>query len=174
MSKTFKRIILGLWTLFVVGILSVYLIFSGISRGWIGNTPSIDDLENPIDKFATQIISADGVLLGTFNNSSDNRVWVDFEELSRRLTVLHNLTFNSRMARANRVQVTVTYYEPCSDENSEAYGLRGQYKTITGICWNVDAEVNQTILVDRKKLSLSDVLRIESADNLFQRFRDDP
>ena len=82
MSKTFKRIILGLWTLFVVGILSVYLIFSGISRGWIGNTPSIDDLENPIDKFATQIISADGVLLGTFNNSSDNRVWVDFEELS--------------------------------------------------------------------------------------------
>ena len=62
----------------------------------------------------------------------------DSEELSRRLNVLHNLTFNSRMARANRVQVTVTYYEPCSDENSEAYGLRGQYKTITGICWNVD------------------------------------
>ena len=98
----------------------------------------------------------------------------DSEEISRRLNVLHNLTFNSRMARANRVEVTVTYYEPCSDENNEAYGLRGQYKTITGICWNVDAEVSQTILIDRKKLPLSDVLRIESSDNLFQRYRDDP
>ena len=38
----------------------------------------------------------------------------DTEELSRRLNILHNLTFNGRMARANRVQVTVTYYEPCS------------------------------------------------------------
>ena len=73
----------------------------------------------------------------------------DSEELSRRLNILHNLTFNSRMARENRVQVSVTYYDPCSDKNNEAYGLRGQYKTITGICWNVDAEVNQTILIDR-------------------------
>ena len=92
----------------------------------------------------------------------------DSEELSRRLTVLHNLTFNSRMARENRVQVTVTFYEPCSDANNEAYGLRGQYKTITGICWNVDAEVNRTITVDRMKLSLDDVIRIEAPGNLFK------
>ena len=82
MSKTFKRIILGLWILFLAGVLAVYLIFAGISKGWIGNTPSVDDLENPIDKFATQIISSDGVVLGTFARSEDNRVWVDFEELS--------------------------------------------------------------------------------------------
>jgi penicillin-binding protein 1A len=60
----------------------VCLIFVGISKGWIGNTPSVDDLENPIDKFATQIISADGVVLGTFARSEDNRVWVDFDDLS--------------------------------------------------------------------------------------------
>jgi len=71
-----------LWILFVVGILTVCLIFVGISKGWIGNTPSVDDLENPIDKFATQIISADGVVLGTFARSEDNRVWVDFDDLS--------------------------------------------------------------------------------------------
>lgn len=82
MSKTFKRILLGLWLLFAIGVIAIYLIFNGISKGWIGNTPSVEDLENPIDKFATQIISSDGVVLGTFARSEDNRIWVDFEELS--------------------------------------------------------------------------------------------
>ena len=98
----------------------------------------------------------------------------DSEELSRRLTILHNLTFNSRMARENQVQVTVTYYEPCSDKNNEAYGLRGQYKTIAGICWNVDADVNQTILIDRLKLPLKNVLEIEASGDLFRKDWEDP
>ena len=71
------------------------------------------------------------------------------------------------MARANRVQVSVTYYKPCRDEDHEAYGLRGQYKTITGICWNVDAEVTQTILVDGSRISLDDVVKIDGAEDLF-------
>ena len=93
----------------------------------------------------------------------------DAEELSRRLSILHNLTFNSRMARANRVQVLVTYYEPCSDKDNDAYGVKGRYKTITGICWNVDNEVHHTILVDKMKLSLEDVIRIESTEDIFRR-----
>ncbi len=92
----------------------------------------------------------------------------DSEELSRRLTILHNLTFNSRMARENRVQVTVTYYEPCSDENHEAYGLRGQYKTITGICWNVDAEVTKTILVDKMRIPMGDIVKVEAPGKIFE------
>ena len=95
----------------------------------------------------------------------------DTEELSRWLTILHNLTYNSRMARENHVQVTVTYYEACRDENHEAYGLQGQYKTITGICWNVDAEVNNTILIDTMRIPLDNVLRIEGPEDLFQRDR---
>ena len=98
----------------------------------------------------------------------------DTEELSRRLNILHNLTFNGRMARANQVQVTVTYYEPCSDENHEAFGLRGQYKTITGICWNVDAEVGQTILIDKARISLGNVLKIDTSGDLFKKDWDDP
>ena len=82
MSKTIKRVILGLWLAFTAGILIVYFIFRGISNGSIGDAPSVEDLESPIDKFATQIISADGVTLGTFSLASDNRVWVDFDELS--------------------------------------------------------------------------------------------
>ena len=82
MKKTFKRIIIGLWALFLAGVLTVYFVFAGIGKGWIGNTPSVEDLENPIDKFASQIISSDGVLLGTIHRSQENRVWVDFDELS--------------------------------------------------------------------------------------------
>ena len=92
----------------------------------------------------------------------------DAAELDRRLSILHNLTYNSRMARANRVQVSVTYYQPCLDPNHDDYGLRGQYQTITGICWNVDAEVNRTITIDRMKLSLGDVLRIDAPGDVFQ------
>lgn len=98
----------------------------------------------------------------------------DEEELSRRLTILHNLTINSRMARLNRPQVSVTYYEPCSDVNSEAYGLQGQYRTITGICRNVDAEVTKTILVDEMKIKMEDIRSIESTEDLFKRNWDDP
>ena len=92
----------------------------------------------------------------------------DAAELDRRLTILHNLTYNSRMARANRVQVSVTYYQPCMDPNHDDYRLRGQYQTISSICWNVDAEVNRTVTIDRMKLSLDDVLRIDTLDDVFQ------
>ena len=97
----------------------------------------------------------------------------DAEELSRRLEILHNLTYNGRMARENRVQVSVTYYEPCHDEEHEAFGLRGQYKTITGICWNVDAEVTQTILVDGSRISLDDVMKVDGSEDLFRKDRSD-
>ena len=96
------------------------------------------------------------------------------EELDRRLSILHNLTYNSRMARANRVQVSVTYYQPCLDMEHDAYGLRGQYQTITGICWNMDAEVSRTITVDRMRLSLDDVLRIDAPGDVFKIDWEDP
>lgn len=85
MNKIVKRIILWLWVAFVAGVLALFIFFTAIGRGWIGNTPSVEDLENPIDKFATQIISADGVVLGTFARTQDNRVWVDYDELSPNL-----------------------------------------------------------------------------------------
>lgn len=79
------RIICWLWIAFGVVVLACGAVLFSISRGWMGNMPSVEELENPIDKFATQIISADGVLLGTFSYSRDNRVWVGYDELSPEL-----------------------------------------------------------------------------------------
>lgn len=80
---------------------------------------------------------------------------------------------NSRMARVNRPQVSVAYYESCGDADSEAYGLQDQYKTITDIFWNVGSEVTQTITIDRTKLSFRDALMIEADSDIFKREWDD-
>ena len=92
----------------------------------------------------------------------------DRNKLNRQLRILKGLTFTSRMARANRVIISVTHYVPCLDENSEAYGLRGQYQTLTGVCWNVDEHFH-TILVDRVRILFDDLIRIENHTGIFQR-----
>lgn len=93
----------------------------------------------------------------------------DREELNRRLGILHNLTWNGRMARQNRVFVSITYYEPCMDINSEAYGLKGQYRTVSGICRNVDPDITQTVTVDQKRISFENILKIENTAGIFSR-----
>ncbi len=92
----------------------------------------------------------------------------DPEALEHKLQILHNLTFNSRMARENHVKVSVTYYEPCKDVNHEDYGIRGQSHIVSGICWNVDIEVSRTITIDRTRISLDNVLKISGSDDLFK------
>ena len=81
-KRTANRIIGLLWIMFGAVMLLVFFVFFGISKDWRGDMPSVADLENPIDKFASQVISSDGVVLGSYSYAGDNRVWVDFEELS--------------------------------------------------------------------------------------------
>lgn len=82
MRKTF---IIVLWALLLIGIASVYFVFSAISDGKIGYVPPIEELENPNLKFATQVISDDGVVLGTWSLSKENRLYVGYEDLSPNL-----------------------------------------------------------------------------------------
>lgn len=77
-----RFIIRTLWILLVVGLLAAAGIFMAISKGWIGYVPPVAELENPEYKFASQILSCDGVQLGTFSYSGENRVWVDYEDLA--------------------------------------------------------------------------------------------
>ena len=95
----------------------------------------------------------------------------DRRELDRRIRILHELTYNGRMARANRVQVSVRYYVPCTDENNFAFQLRGRYETISGICRKVDSDVTNSITIDNAAIPLTDVIEITAADNkLFDDF----
>lgn len=85
------------------------------------------------------------------------------EELNRRLTILHYLTRNTRMAKTNQVIVTVRYYVPCTDEYSFSRGIRGQYVEITGAVRRVDME-NRIIFLDSASVSFGDVLSVAAKD----------
>lgn len=65
--------------------ISYSLHFTAIAKGWIGYVPPIEELENPNLKFATEIISDDGKMLGTWSISKENRVFVGYDQLSPNL-----------------------------------------------------------------------------------------
>ena len=77
-----KIIVYGLWVLIVLSVLTVGIGFVAINNGWIGYMPPIEELQNPINRFATQVYSADGKIMGTWNYNRENRVMVDYTQLS--------------------------------------------------------------------------------------------
>lgn len=79
MRKTFVRI---LWGLLFASFVFVAVAFTSIWFGWIGYMPDIADLQNPISRYASQVYSVDGKILGTYNMNRENRVHVDYPSLS--------------------------------------------------------------------------------------------
>lgn len=77
-----KIFVYTLWTLLLLGVLAAALAFTAINKGWIGYMPPIEELQNPINRFATQVYSADGKIMGTWNYNRENRVLVDYTQLS--------------------------------------------------------------------------------------------
>jgi penicillin-binding protein 1A len=68
------------WIIYFSGLAITLLLFFAIGAGWLGKMPSFEELENPQTNLASEIISSDGVLLGTF--FVENRSNVQFRELS--------------------------------------------------------------------------------------------
>ncbi len=77
-----EKFIRVFWGVFTGGILLTVLIFFLIAKGKIGYMPPVEDLENPIDKYASQVISEDMELLGTYAHSKENRIYLNYEDLS--------------------------------------------------------------------------------------------
>lgn len=84
---TTRKIIIALWGTFI-GIVIFAMIFfimlyNGMLNGLIGNMPPIEELKNPNSNFASVIYSSDGIELGRYYNKTDNRVYVDLDEVSQ-------------------------------------------------------------------------------------------
>lgn len=77
-----KILVRFLWSLLCVVVLGSALAFTAIYKGWIGYMPPVEDLQNPINRFATQVYSSDGKILGTWNYNKENRICVDYSQLS--------------------------------------------------------------------------------------------
>ena len=71
-----------LWTLLVLAVIAGVAVFTAIWNGWIGYMPDIKELQNPISRYASQVYSADGKVIGTYNMNKENRVHVDYDKLS--------------------------------------------------------------------------------------------
>ena len=79
MRRTFiKTLWVCLMSLIGIGFLLFFLIWFGV----IGYSPDIENLQNPINKTASQIYSADGKIIGTYNADKANRIPVPYSKLS--------------------------------------------------------------------------------------------
>ena len=77
-----KKVIIFLWVMLFLMVGTVATLFVLIEKGEIGYMPDLQQLENPVDKYASQVFSEDGALLGTWSYSRANRVFVGYDELS--------------------------------------------------------------------------------------------
>ena len=69
-----------LWILFGAGLAFIVLFFFCVAKGLFGTMPTFEELENPQTNLATQIISCDGKVLGSYY--VENRSNVYYSELS--------------------------------------------------------------------------------------------
>lgn len=77
-----RKVVKILWIFIALISLVCVFIFFSIAKGWIGYMPPVEDLENPNYKFATEVFSEDGKVLGTYSYSEENRVFVGYNDLS--------------------------------------------------------------------------------------------
>ena len=80
-----KKFFKWFWIAFISGIVLLFFVFLLISQGIIGYMPQVEDLENPIDKYASQVISSDNKLLGTYSRDKENRIYVSYNDLNPNL-----------------------------------------------------------------------------------------
>ena len=112
------------WGLFVAGILIVASIFGSAALGFFGPMPPLEQLENPKTNLATQIISADGEILGKFFYN-DNRTPISFDELPPHLVEALVATEDERFYAHSGIDFRGTF-------RAIAYlGKRGGASTIT-------------------------------------------
>lgn len=80
-----KLFVYSLWFILFLAVAVTAVSFWAIVNRKIGYMPPIEDLQNPVNRFATQVYSSDGKLIGTWSMSRENRVMVEYSKLSPNL-----------------------------------------------------------------------------------------
>ncbi len=76
-----KTLFITIWLFFILTLGGLGYVFYEIFNGKIGYMPELQRLQNPVNKFASQIFSSDGKLLGTWSYSRANRIFVNYDDL---------------------------------------------------------------------------------------------
>jgi len=93
------------WLIFSLGLASLVTVFTMINRGKLGYIPPYEEIENPKNKFATQIFSADGKVIGKFFLAAENRTLVTYDELPQALVDALIATEDVRYYRHSGIDV---------------------------------------------------------------------
>ncbi|MFZ1235731.1 MAG: transglycosylase domain-containing protein [Prevotella sp.] len=80
-----KAFVHFLWKALIAVFCIIIIAFVAIWNGWIGYMPDVEDLQNPINRFATQVFSSDGKMMGTWNLNKENRIVIPYSKISPNL-----------------------------------------------------------------------------------------
>jgi penicillin-binding protein 1A len=106
-NKEYKALLVVFWTLFICFIISVWVLFYGVTKEWFGALPKLEQLENPKSSLASEVISSDGVLLGKYY--LQNRSNATFKELSPNLIHALIATEDIRFYKHSGIDLTGTF-----------------------------------------------------------------
>ena len=81
MNKDKKKFLGWFWGIFLGGCAFLVMLFWMISRGWLGYLPPLEELQNPKNRYASEIFSSDMQSLGRYYRQ-ENRVGVQYADLS--------------------------------------------------------------------------------------------
>ena len=77
----YKPFLAWFWGLFAAGLLTIFIVMWLITEGALGYLPPLEELQNPKNQFASEVISSDGVSLGRYYRY-ENRIGVQYTDLS--------------------------------------------------------------------------------------------
>lgn len=82
------------------------------------------------------------------------------EELDRKLAFLQSLINDQRRYGERPVTVCITYFEPCEDPESEAFGEKGIYRTVSGSLEKINP-LQHRIILDCGSIQADDIIEID-------------
>lgn len=148
--SVYKKFIRIFWILYTAGVVAVFLLFFMIAQGWMGFMPSFEDLENPESLLASEVVSSDGVVLGTY--FKENRSFVNYEELNptllKALVATEDVRFYSHSGIDIRGLVRVVKGIVTADSNSGGGSTISQQ--LAKMLFPRDSHQNKLQLIFRK------------------------
>ena len=80
-NSWYKPFLVWFWGLFIAGLATAFVVIWLITEGVLGYLPPLEELQNPKNSFASEVISADMQSLGHYYRY-ENRVGVEYTDLS--------------------------------------------------------------------------------------------
>ena len=80
MFKKYLKFFVIFWSVVLVGIIGVFVFFWLISAGKLGFMPTFEELENPNNRFASEVYFADGPIMNRYFEK-ENRKYIEYREI---------------------------------------------------------------------------------------------